>query len=100
MVCGMTARFCPSPPDATLKTTSLLKDEYQQEEKPMKKQLAVLAMLALVGSFAKADDKGTEFKFGGEVMQRFENTQDANLASGSAGSVGTDWLMRNQFHVN
>jgi len=43
----------------------------------MKKQLAVIAILATVGGFAKADDKGTEFKFGGEVRQEYYNNQSS-----------------------
>lgn len=67
----------------------------------MKKQLAILAAFALVGTFAHAaDEKGTEFKFGGEVLQRFTSTQDTNLASGSSASAANNWLSRNQFHMN
>jgi hypothetical protein len=67
----------------------------------MKKQLAILATIALAGVFANAaEDKGTEFKFGGEVMQRFISTQDANLQSGSNATQTSSWLSRNQFHVN
>jgi hypothetical protein len=68
----------------------------------MKKQLAIIAILATVGGFAKADDKGTEFKFGGEVRQSYFNNQAANLAGGSSGGATTTsmWLDRNMFHVN
>ncbi len=68
----------------------------------MKKQLAVIAILATVGGFAKADDKGTEFKFGGEVRQTYFNNQAANLAGGGAGGATTtsSWADRNMFHVN
>ncbi len=70
----------------------------------MKKQLAVIAVLATVGGFAKADDKGTEFKFGGEVRQTYFNNQAANLSGGVSNGGGTtttsSWADRNMFHVN
>lgn len=66
----------------------------------MKSKLAILASIAVFGMFANAQDKGTEFKFGGEVMQRFDNNQAANLGANGYNQTTSSFLSRNQFHVN
>jgi hypothetical protein len=66
----------------------------------MKKYLAILASVAVFGVFANAQDKGTEFKFGGEMLQRFDNNQAANLGAGGSAATTSSFLSKNQFHVN
>ena len=65
----------------------------------MKKLLAVLAIVAISGSFAKAEDKGTEFKFGGQVRERFSWENNPTFLS-SNGDNESHFAQRNQFHVN
>jgi hypothetical protein len=65
----------------------------------MKKIFAVLALVAISGAFANADDKGTEFKFGGQIRERFGWDQNPTFLSSNALSE-QHWTQRNQFHVN
>src|ERR1019366_9335466 len=65
----------------------------------MKKLFAVLAIAALSSVIARAEDKGTEFKFGGEMREQF--TYDNNPSFLNTGAINeNDWTMRNQFHIN
>jgi hypothetical protein len=65
----------------------------------MKKLLAVVAMVAISGSFAKAEDKGTEFKFGGQLRERFSWENNPTFLGSSANNE-SHFVQRNQFHVN
>ncbi len=65
----------------------------------MKKLLAVLALVALSGVYANAEDKGTEFKFGGEIRERFYMNNNPTYLSSNAMNE-THFQQRNQFHVN
>jgi len=65
----------------------------------MKKLLAVLAVATLSGTVANAQDKGTEFKFGGELRQRYGLTQNGTFVANGAHSEQR-FEQRNQFHIN
>lgn len=65
----------------------------------MKKLFAVVALAVLAGNVATADDKGTEFKFGGEVRTRYSVTNNGTFSDGGAPSE-SHFQQRNQFHVN
>jgi len=59
----------------------------------------VLALVTMTGVVAQAQDKGTEFKFGGEMLQRF--TYDNNFGFTNNNELQQqNWLQRDQFHVN
>lgn len=63
----------------------------------MKKLLAFTAV-ALASSVVFAADKGTEFKFGGEIKQDFTMVNNVTLNT-NAISVNS-WHQKNQFHIN
>lgn len=65
----------------------------------MKKFFAALAVVALSSGFAKAQDKGTEFKWGGELRQRYSLTNNPTFVD-SGGSTEQHWSQRNMLHVN
>jgi hypothetical protein len=72
----------------------------QEEKRPMKKLLAMLAMVTLMGAVANAaKDEGTEFKFGGEVRERYGLTQNPTFVANGA-PTEQRIEQRNQFHVN
>ena len=65
----------------------------------MKKLFVLLAMVAISGGVARAEDKGTEFRFGGEIREQFN--YDNNPSFLPSGAINeNNWTMRNQFHVN
>lgn len=65
----------------------------------MKKLLAVLALATAFGALANAEDKGTEFKFGGELRTRYTLTSNPYFAN-SNGASDSNFTQRNQFNVN
>jgi hypothetical protein len=72
---------------------------FNKERAKMKKLL--FALTALVATTAMAADKGTEFKFGGEVRARYNNFMNQTLAGGSGARLNQNWWgQRNRFHVN
>jgi hypothetical protein len=65
----------------------------------MKKLLGVLAIVALSANVASAQDKGADFKFGGELRTRYSLTDNATFMKNGAHNE-SHFLQRNQFHVN
>jgi len=65
----------------------------------MKKILSVVALVALSG-MAKAQDKATEFKFGGEVRTRYYNNMNAYQLRSDGVINESHWEQRNNFTVS
>lgn len=69
----------------------------------MRKILLAMAAVALSGGIAQAEDKGTEFKFGGEIRQQLNWTDNHNFRDDSTGNkkvTETIWHQRTRFNIN
>lgn len=62
----------------------------------MKNLLIGLALVTAASGYARAE--GTEFKWGGEVRQRYTLTNNATFSEGSS-FTDSNWLQRNKLHV-